>query len=411
MKRLRFILGAAALAAVAMTASPVINAQENGNRDENGKIVRGPYETNRFGDNWFIGVGGGINTYLEEGYQGKIGASVDANFGKWFTPSIGVRAGFSGINSRFWSDSPTVLGNVLDKSENKYDQKFGYMYFHGDLLWNFSNAVSGYKETRFWNFVPYVHFGLFRSDGIDEDKDYVDNQFAAGVGLLHNLRLMDRLDLIIDMRGTVMSASVHGASGVAVLPSVTMGLAIDLGWPNFVRTSTVIADVELAATDQIAAFEAAALALEIANAELATENEMLKNANAGLKSQMNNMKNHQPVTQNVDMFNGMAAPAVYFEIGKTTLSVDELAHLEFIAKNILAKVEKNSKVYLTVMGSADSNTGTAARNKQLSEARGKYVADMLTAKYGIAKDRLVVKSEVVKAKADPQLDRAVMISF
>ena len=411
MKRLRFILGAAALAAVAMTASPVINAQENGNRDENGKIVRGPYETNRFGDNWFIGVGGGINTYLEKGYQGKIGPSVDANFGKWFTPSIGVRAGFSGIYSRFWSDGPTVLGDVVDTDNNKYDQKFGYMYFHGDLLWNFSNAVSGYKETRFWNFVPYAHFGLFRSDGIDQSNDYVDNQFAAGIGLLHNLRLMDKLDLIIDMRGTIMSASVHGASsGVAVLPSVTAGFAVDLGWPNFVRTSTVLTDVELAAADQIAAFEAAALALEIANAELATENEMLKNANAGLKSQMNKMKNTPPA-QTVDLFNGMAAPAVYFEIGKATLSVDELAHLEFIAKNILAKVEKNSKVYLTVMGSADSNTGTAKRNKQLSEARGKYVADMLTSKYGIAQDRLVVKSEVVKATADPQLERAVAISF
>ena len=70
MKRLNFILGAAALAAVAMTASPVINAQENGNRDENGKIVRGPYETNRFGDNWFIGVGGGVNFLWSEGYEG-----------------------------------------------------------------------------------------------------------------------------------------------------------------------------------------------------------------------------------------------------------------------------------------------------------------------------------------------------
>ena len=50
MKRLRFILGAAALAAVALTASPAVNAQENGNRDEYGKVVRGPYETNRFGD-------------------------------------------------------------------------------------------------------------------------------------------------------------------------------------------------------------------------------------------------------------------------------------------------------------------------------------------------------------------------
>ncbi len=410
MKRLRFILGAAALAAVAMTASPVINAQENGNRDENGKIVRGPYETNRFGDNWFLGIGGGVNMYLEDGYKGNIGPSIDANFGKWFTPSVGMRVGYSGLNSRFWSDQPTVLGNTLDTDEDMYAQKFGFMYFHGDFLWNISNAIGGYKETRFWNFVPYIHAGYFRSDGLDEDSDFVDNQFAMGAGLIHNLRLVERLDLVIDMRATVLSGSVHGGSGVSLLPSVTAGLAVDLGWPAFVRTSTVLTDMELAAADQIAAFEAAALALEIANAELATENEMLEAANAGLKNQMNKMKNTPPV-QNVDLFNGMTAPAVYFEIGKATLSVDELAHLEFIARNILAKVEKNSKVYLTVMGSADSNTGTAKRNKQLSEARGKYVADMLTSKYGIAQDRLVVESEVVKAKADPQLDRAVLISF
>ena len=410
MKRLRFILGAAALAAVAMTASPVINAQENGNRDENGKIVRGPYETNRFGDNWFLGIGGGVNVYLEDGYKGNIGPSLDANLGKWFTPSVGMRVGYSGLNSRFWSDQPTVLGNTLDTDEGMYAQKFGFMYFHGDFLWNMSNAIGGYKETRFWNFVPYIHAGYFRSDGIDENNDFADNQFAMGAGLIHNLRLVERLDLVIDMRATVLSGSVHGGSGVSLLPSVTAGLAVDLGWPAFVRTSTVLTDVELAAADQIAAFEAAALALEIANAELATENEMLKNANAGLKSQMNKMKNTPPA-QTVDLFNGMTAPAVYFEIGKATLSVDELAHLEFIAKNILSKVEKNSKVYLTVMGSADSNTGTAKRNKQLSEARGKYVADMLTSKYGIAQDRLVVKSEVVKATADPQLERAVAISF
>jgi outer membrane protein OmpA-like peptidoglycan-associated protein len=348
--------------------------------------------------------------YLEDGYKGNVGPSLDANLGKWFTPSVGMRVGYSGLNARFWSDQPTALGGSMDTDEGMYAQKFGFMYFHGDFLWNISNAISGYKETRFWNFVPYVHAGFFRSDGIDESTDFSDNQFAMGAGLIHNLRLVERLDLVIDMRATVLSGSVHGGLGVSLLPSVTAGLAVDLGWPAFVRTSTVLTDVELAAADQIAAFEAAALALEIANAELATENEMLKNANAGLKSQMNKMKNTPPA-QTVDLFNGMTAPAVYFEIGKATLSVDELAHLEFIAKNILAKVEKNSKVYLTVMGSADSNTGTAKRNKQLSEARGKYVADMLTSKYGIAQDRLVVKSEVVKATADPQLERAVAISF
>ena len=89
MKRLNIFMGAAALAAVFMTASINMNAQEDGNRDEFGNVVRGPYETNRFGDNWFIGAGGGINVFLNEGYDAKIAPSVDAFVGKWITPTSG----------------------------------------------------------------------------------------------------------------------------------------------------------------------------------------------------------------------------------------------------------------------------------------------------------------------------------
>lgn len=46
-----------------MLASTGVMAQENGNRDASGKIVRGPYETNRLFDNIWLGVGGGVNIY------------------------------------------------------------------------------------------------------------------------------------------------------------------------------------------------------------------------------------------------------------------------------------------------------------------------------------------------------------
>ena len=410
MKRLRLFMGAAALAAVALTASPAVNAQENGNRDENGRIVRGPYQTNAFGDNWFIGAGGGINVFLMDGYKTNIGPSIDAGFGKWFTPAVGMRVGYSGLNTNYWADQPSELGRTLNNEEGRYQQKFGYMYIHGDFLWNISDAIGGYKETRFWDLVPYLHAGYFRAYGLD-DADYDNNEIAAGAGLLHNLRLSQRLDLIVDMKAIVVNGRVNGSDGVALIPSVTMGLAVDMGWPDFVRTSTVIGSLETAAVDQIAALEAAAVALELANATLEQENLDLQNKNANLTDQVNNLKKKPAGMNPADFYKGMSPVAVYFNIGKSYLAPDEMQHLDYIVKNILAKADKQTKVSITVMGSADSNTGTQKRNHALSEARGKYVADLLVNKYGIAKDRLVVKSEVVKAPADPELDRAVRISF
>ena len=387
-------MGAAALAAVFMTATIKVNAQENGNRDEFGNIVRGPYETNRFGDNWFIGAGGGINIFLNEGYTGKIAPSLDVNFGKWFTPSVGMRVGYQGLNSK------VEAGDLV--------QKFGYMYFHGDFLWNMSNALSGYKETRFWNFVPYLHAGYYRSYGI-ENIEGSNNELAAGAGLLHNLRLTDRLDLIIDMRATLVNGRVHGATGAALFPSVTMGLAVDLGWPNFERTSTIIGAIEIANAEKTVVLETAILALETANASLQKENKTLNKKNSDLKKQMNQMST--TVQKDNNLIEDLSPMTVYFEIGQTVLNDKELSHLDYYASRILKDMTENSKVEVTIMGSADSNTGTLNRNKQLSEARGKYIVNILTTKYGINPDCLILKSEVVKASAKPAMSRAAIISF
>ena len=409
MKRLKFLWGAAALIAVTLTASPAVNAQENGNRDLDGKIVRGPYETNSFGDNWFIGAGGGINIFLNKDYDVKIGPSVDAGFGKWFTPAIGMRVGYQGINAQAWSNTANVLGNTLDTDKNQYLQKFGYMYIHGDFLWNASDGIGGYKETRFWDLVPYLHAGYFRSYGMNK-VDFYDNEFAMGAGLLHQLRLTDRLDIIIDMRATVVNGRVIDHSGVSIIPSVTAGLAVDLGWPNFVRTSTVLEAVEIANLEQVAVLEAAAAALEIANASLENQNKQLQKANKKMTQEIAQIQK-EPMLIETDVFTSMTPASIYFNIGETTLGEKEMQHFDFIAQNIIAKADKETNILITVMGTADGNTGTMRRNQHLSEARGKYIFDLLTTKYGIAPERLIVKSEVVNKAAKPELSRAVVISF
>ncbi len=394
MKRLYFIYGASALAAVLMAAQVSVNAQENGNRDEFGNIVRGPYETNSFGDNWFVGVGGGINMLLDEGYDVKVGPSLDVNFGKWFTPAVGMRAGYQGLK--------------FDSAKDGKSDKYGYMYIHGDFLWNMSDALSGYKETRFWNVIPYLHAGFFRSYGTD-GADFADNEFATGAGVLHNLQLNERLDVIIDMRATVVNGSIHGSSGAVVLPSVTAGLAVNLGWPGFVRTSTILGAVEAANAEKTAILETAIVALEAANASLEAENMKLQKKNSDLSK---NVKVLQAEEAAYEMsYEEMQPITVYFCIGRTVLDDLELQHLDFYARNIIDKVSMDPNAEIVVMGSADSNTGTAKRNQYLSEARGRYIVSLLSEKYGIDSDKVVVRSEVVKAKTDPKMDRAVIISF
>jgi outer membrane protein OmpA-like peptidoglycan-associated protein len=409
MKRLNLFLGAAALFAVTLTASPALNAQENGNRDMDGKIVRGPYETNRFGDNWFIGAGGGVNLFWNKGYDMKIGTSIDANFGKWFTPAVGMRIGYQGINAQAWSPEPGVLGGSLDAENNKYLQQFGYMYIHGDFLWNISDAIGGYKETRFWDFVPYLHAGYFRSYGL-KDIDFDDNELAVGAGLLHLLRLTDRLDLIIDMRATVVNGRVIDNEKIAVLPTVTAGLAVDLGWPNFTRTSTIIEAVEIANLEKTAILEGAIAALEIANASLEDQNSQLGKANKKLNKENAELKKMAKIDE-TEFFEDMGPAHIFFEIGQTTLGEKEMQHLDFLAKNIIAKADQDTDILITVMGSADGNTGSMRRNQHLSEARGKYIFDILTTKYNISPERLTIKSEVVKKASKPALSRAVVISF
>ena len=391
MKRLYFIYGASALAAVLMAAQVSVNAQENGNRDEFGNIVRGPYATNSFGDNWFVGVGGGINMLLDNGYDVKVGPSLDVNFGKWFTPSVGMRAGYQGLK--------------FDSTKDGNSSKYGYMYIHGDFLWNMSNALSGYKESRFWDVTPYLHAGFFRSYA----SDFADNEFATGAGILHNLQLNERIDVIIDMRATVVSGNSHGTSGPAVLPSVTAGVAVNLGWPGFVRTSTILGAVEAANAEKTAILETAIVALEAANASLEAENMKLQKKNSELSRNVKQLKTEEAALEM--SYEEMQPITVYFTIGQTVLGQLELQHLDFYARNIIEKVNGNPNAEIVVMGSADSNTGTAKRNQYLSEARGKYIVKLLSEKYGINADKVVVKSEVVKAKADPKMDRAVIISF
>ena len=338
-------------------------AQEDNNRSESGDVVRGPYVTNGAFDNTFIGLGAGVNSVIEKQYGlGKMGLATDIYLGKWFSPTLGLRAGWHGFNN-------TSKSGELNKAP--------FHYIHGDLLWNVSNAIDGYKETRFWSFIPYISGGLslIKHHGLK----VLDQEFAGGVGLLNSLRLGERVNLNLDLgiiaaRAEAYKMHVFIGSYVG-FPSATLGLQFNLGRTGFDRLSSGM-PVIIPAKYTDAQYEA----LQKKYAELEKENAALKNKIADLENQLAPFKNL--VDGQTYLFkNGrftaveakVASPAtVYFDLVSAKISEREKAHLEFFANNV---VEAGTKLLLT--GSADKQTGTAKGNQKLSEQRVDAVKALL----------------------------------
>lgn len=366
MKTIKIVMSALAVMAGVLVVSPAANAQENGNRDENGKVVRGAYETNKFGDNWFIGAGAGVNSWLGNGASPKAGVAVDAFVGKWITPTVGVRMGWKGLKDGVSAKDGYTIA----------DEKFNYNSVHADVLWNLSNLFSGYKETRTWNISVYPTFAYMNAAK--------NKEFGAGIGMLNNFRIGNRIGLYLDLSALTTKADFAGISPrpktlVGILPSATFGLTVNLGKTGFKRHSSVVpAIVPVPFT-------------EAQYNNLQDKVNALEKENKDLKAQIEELKNAKPDTVTVSKAGDLVSPAtLYYEIGSTKLSEREEAHLEFYVKNILEQAP--DKVFV-LTGSADKGTGTAARNQYLSEQRVNNVKKVLVEKYGIAEDHLIVKAE------------------
>lgn len=406
MKRFNVYLSAA-LAALMLFGSATVFAQENGNRDENGKIVRGPYETNGFGANWFIGVAGGINVFVDGGgYIPRVGGALDVNVGKWFTPSIGARVGYSGLTFSEWTPNATILGPELNTDKDMYQRTQGFAYVHADAMWNISNAFSGYKETRFWDFIPYVHGGVFCGYGANGIK-YKNNEFAAGLGLYNTMRLCDRVKLSLDIRGIIVRGDIHEAkAGAAGMVQATFGVVVNLGKTNWKRATNVPAGYKPYNVQEIedlnkkaADLEKANKALEQKYCDLTKSGEQLTKEKAAMAKELNELK-----SRNVSD----ATPgAVFFYIGSESLDEQQLFQLDFYVKTCIAQ-DKNKVFHIT--GYADTKTGSKARNEYLSKKRVQNVYDILLNKYNIPADRLVVKSAGAENRFDSVvLNRAVVL--
>ena len=362
----------ATMVMLVVSAMPAL-AQDDGLMEAQTK--RGPYLTNRLFDNIFIGVAGGINVYQGESdsYGNHVAPALDVFVGKWITPCVGLRLQYSGLKANGWDNarSPYAVSSKGPDSKGMYQEKFNVMNLHGDVMWNISNAIGGYKETRTWNFVPYVGFGWARSAA----NHLYNNEFAFTYGLLNNIRLGNLVDLNLEVKQMVVNQGfdqvVRGAKSEGMF-TVTAGLTFKLNRRGFNRPTVAVPADYTPYNNKIAALEdelakSKADAKRLAD-ELAAEKSKVKEAPA-------------------------AAPAIegpimgtFFNIGSYTITPQEIMNLGYVANYIKAYPNKK----FTIVGYADSATGSAKRNQYLSQQRADAVCKVLVDRFGVDASQLEV---------------------
>jgi outer membrane protein OmpA-like peptidoglycan-associated protein len=328
--------------------------------------------TNSFWSNWFISAdvsysawysneekGNDFKKGLFEDFRRNLGASVA--IGKWFTPGLGLRTKVNGIWGR---DVQT---------QNAEDNAIKYWNAQEQVLFNLSNLFCGYKESRVWNLIPYAGVGLLRNCTANEYAH------AYSAGLLNTWKLGKHWALNLDLAFNISDDDISGAantnhSSYAVsIPSADryftaeLGLTYNLGKATWSKTPDVEALKALSQSQ-----------IDALNAQLADE----EAENARLKKMLADHK--CPEGKTITVKEVTTAPvSVFFNIGKSKIaSRKDLQNVQELAN--VAK-DKNAKVVVT--GYADSKTGSANFNQQLSQKRAETVKAELV-KMGVSESNI-----------------------
>ena len=330
--------------------------------------------TNSFWANWFVQANVVGSSFwgsqeqqsfkfskMTKDYRTNLGFSIA--LGKWFTPGLGLRTKFNGV----WGRSVISEDKSLNASK--------YWTLQEQALFNLSNMLMGYNEQRVWNFIPYA------GGGVGRNMSYGCYALGFSVGLLNTFRISQKVAFNFDINYGSYEPSFDGfsAGGDSKLSlkgrdrviNVELGLTYRLGKATWKSTPDIDAMQALSQSE-----------IDALNAQLAdlmAENERLGEELANAEQQAAPAP-QEPVT----ITKVVAAPvSVFFNLNKAVISSQR--DLQNVAALVAVAKEQGAK--LVVTGYADSQTGSAERNRQLSEQRAEaVVAELL--KMGVSRDQI-----------------------
>ena len=364
------------LAALFMGASIAASAQTIETVTET-KTVRDSVvhqtEPQGFWSNTFISVGGGVQMLFGDHekqmeFIDRTSPAIDIAFGKWISPEVGVRLMYSGWSLNGATQDATLgdtpLGNKPWHGYWLYEQKVKFFNLHGEVMFNLTNMLGGYKPNRVWNCSPYIGLGLLRAY-----NGHTTSEIGANLGIHNAFRLTDALDLNLDIRSTLVNDDFDGERGGRSeegILSATVGLTYKFkprGWKE--KVITIYDETELER-------------LRIQMNELNAEYERMK------KVQTDTI---ETVTTEILLKEVVAPCMVIFPINKSELSQDARVNLGMFAENV-KKADK--EIVYTITGYADAATGNEYINEKLSKDRATAVYRCLVDEFGLNESQLKI---------------------
>lgn len=331
-------------------------------------------QTNGFWDNWFVSLNAGAQfSYLypegSQKFKDRISFSGLAYVGKWFTPGMGMRVAYNGMNFQGHSG------------------KLDYMNLHADAMMNVTNMVMGYNPERCYNMIPYVGMGAVRV------FDLNNYSFGFNAGILNTFRLNDSWSVNLEMGALFAQKDMDGFTGEKRgfddIFTLTAGVTYNIGgntWSNSPDISSL---------------------LMMNAAEVAALNEALMQEQATNKALRNQLaqKPKEVVKEKVVNDYAVAPQSVFFDLNSAKIaSAKDVVNLKAIAN-----MAKQDNIKLHIVGYADKATGDTKYNQELSLHRAQTIANELV-KLGVSKANLVVEGKGGVATLDPaSYNRRVII--
>lgn len=195
-----------------------------------GALVASPWT-----DNWFVQAAGGTTMFLGtplgcNDLFGRMKPALSVSLGKWFTPSVGGRLNYGGMQ-------------INDCNNSSQD----YQYLRADLMWNvlgnlYKDDVHSFAR---WSVIPYIGIGMLHN------KDNGHKPFAMSYGIQGQYHLSRRIAVTAEI-GNMTTMQDFDGYGKAHhlgdhLLSTSLGMSVHIGksgWKRVIDPRPYIAQNE-----------------------------------------------------------------------------------------------------------------------------------------------------------------------